>query len=142
MPALTKTTLTPYLMLMGKAKEAMQFYQKAIGGELHMQTFGEAQGPGCPTAIKDQIMHASLKFGDFLLMGSDGNPEEPEDINRSGGAVQLSIGAPDAEIVRLFGALSQGGQVVHALFDAPWGGKFGVLIDRYGFQWMFASSDG
>jgi PhnB protein len=128
-------------MLMGKAKDAMQFYQKAIGGELQMVTFGQMDS-SCPAGIKDQIMHASLKFGDFVLMGSDGNPEEPEDAKRTGGAVQLSIGAPDAEITRLFGALSQGGQIIHNLFDAPWGGKFGVLIDRYGFQWMFASSDG
>jgi PhnB protein len=123
---ITKTTLTPYLMLNGKAKEVMKFYQQAIGGELQLRTFGEAQGPECPVAMRDQVMHASLKFGDFVLMASDGNPEMPAQASSN---VQLAIGAPDAEVVRIFDALSKGGQVIHPLFDAPWGGKFGVLTD-------------
>lgn len=139
MNEITKTTVTPYLMLNGKAKEVMTFYQQAIGGELQIRTFGEAQGPGCPLAVRDQVMHATLKYGDFVLMASDGNPEMPA---QPGSNVQLAIGAPDAEVERLFGALSVGGHVIHPLFDAPWGGKFGVLTDRYGFHWMFASSHG
>ncbi len=139
MAEIKKTTVTPYLLLNGKAKEVMKFYQQAIGGELEMRTFGEAQGPECPIAMRDQVMHATLKFGDFVLMASDGNPQMPA---QAGTNVQLAIGAPDAEIERLFKALAAGGQVVHALFDAPWGGKFGVLTDRYGFHWMFASSHG
>lgn len=139
MPPITKTTLTPYLFLNGKTREAMTFYQKAIGGETQMMTFGDMQSD-CPLNHRDLIMHASLKFGDFTLFGSDGNPEEPEDLAKLGtGRVQLAIGAPDAEVVRMFKALSEGGEVIHALFDAPWGGKFGVLKDRYGFQWMFSS---
>lgn len=134
-----KLTLNPYIMLNGKAKEAMTFYQRAIGGELELRTFGDAQGPNCPAAIRDQIMHATLKCGDFVLMASDGNPQMPA---QTGSNVQLAIGAPDAEILRLFSALSEGGTVVQPLFDAPWGGKFGVLTDRYGFYWMFASSHG
>ncbi|MGE0615440.1 MAG: VOC family protein [Bacteriovoracia bacterium] len=140
MPAITKTTLTPYLFLNGKTKEAMSFYQRAIGGELHLTTFGEMQGEACPQAHRDLVMHASLKYGDFVLFGSDGNPNEPEDPALLGAAsIQLAIGAPEPELLRLFKTLSEGGQVIHALFDAPWGGKFGVLKDRYGFQWMFAS---
>jgi PhnB protein len=136
---ITKTTLTPYLMLNGKAKEVMKFYQQAIGGELQIRTFGEAQGPECPLAIREQVMHAVLKHGDFVLMASDGNPEMPA---AAGSNVQLSVGAPEGEIERLFNALVKGGQAIHPLFDAPWGGKFGVLTDRYGFHWMFASSHG
>lgn len=139
MSQLAHTTVTPYLMLNGKAREAMKFYHQAIGGELQIRTFGEAQGPECPLAMRDQVMHASLKYGEFLLMASDGNPEVPA---QAGSDVQLAIGAPDAELERLFNALSKDGQVIHALFDAPWGGKFGALIDRYGFHWMFASSHG
>lgn len=139
MSQITKTTLAPYLMLNGKAAEVMKFYQQAIGGELQMRTFGEAQGPECPIAIRDQVMHATLKFGDFVLMASDGNPQMPA---QAGSNVQLAIGAPDAEIERIFKALSEEGQVTHPLFNAPWGGKFGTLTDRYGFHWMFASSHG
>jgi PhnB protein len=139
MSALTKTTLTPYLMLDGKAREVMTFYAQAIGGELQIQTFGEAQGPGCPVALRDKVMHSTLKHGDFVLMASDGNPEMPA---QPGSNVQLAIGAPDAEVGRIFEALAKGGQITQPLFDAPWGGKFGSLKDRFGLHWMFASSHG
>lgn len=140
MPMITKTTLTPYLMLNGRAKEVMTFYHQAIGGDLQMRTFGEGMGAQCELAIKDKIMHACLTYGDFVLMASDGvMGEVPAD---PGPGVHLSVGAPDAELGRLFKALSVGGKVEHELFDAPWGGKFGGLIDRFGYHWMFASSTG
>src|SRR4051812_29835664 len=122
MSPIKTTTVTPYLMLSGKAREVMNFYHKAIGGELKIQTFGEMQGPPCPDALRDLVMHSTLKYGDFLLMASDGNLETPA---QSGNTVQLAIGAPDAELVRLFKALSEEAQQIdHELFDAPWGGKF------------------
>src|SRR4051794_29786669 len=131
MPMITKTTLTPYLMLNGNAKEVMTFYHKAIGGELKLRTYGEGMGAQSELAARDKIMHACLTFGDFVLMASDSAmgevPAQP------GPGVHLSIGAPEAELVRLFKALAQGGNVEYELFDAPWGGKFGGLIDRFGY---------
>ena len=49
--------LNPYITFAGTAREAMEFYQSALGGELAMNTFAEygASGPG-----SDQIMHANL----------------------------------------------------------------------------------
>jgi uncharacterized glyoxalase superfamily protein PhnB len=37
---------------------------------------------------------------------------------------------------RVFAALSQGGKVVMPLDDAAWGGRFGVIHDRFGLEWM------
>ena len=140
MPLLTTTTVAPYLMLDGNAREVMSFYHQAIGGELLLRTYGEGMGPRCGLAIRDKIMHAKLIFGDFLLMASDSGmgpvPADP------GPRVHLSVGAPEGELARIFTALAQGGKVEHELFDAPWGGMFGGLIDRFGYHWMFASSSG
>lgn len=138
MPMLAKTTVTPYLMLNGNAKEVMTFYQKAIGGELLLRTYGEGMGGQCELAMRDMIMHARLQYGDFVLMASDSVMGETQ----PGAGVHLSIGAPEAELVRIFKALAEGGKIEHELFDAPWGGKFGGLIDRYGYHWMFASHSG
>lgn len=124
-------------MLNGKAAEIMKFYQQCIGGQLEIMTFGQMQGEKCPDAIKNQVMHASLKHEEFVLMASDGNPEMPA---VTGSNVQMAINAVDSELERFFNALANGGQIIHALFDAPWGGKFGVLTDKYGIHWMFASS--
>ena len=35
-------TLSPYLNFNGKTAEAMRFYQSVLGGDLNIQTFGDA----------------------------------------------------------------------------------------------------
>ena len=65
--------LVPYLIFKGNAGEAMNFYQSVFGGELEMQTYGEAMKEAVPEQ-KDKIMHAELKNGPLSFMGSDGAP--------------------------------------------------------------------
>ena len=38
---------------------------------------------------------------------------------------------------KTFDALSQGGRVTMELQDTFWGAGFGMLTDKYGFNWMF-----
>lgn len=56
-------------MFDGNAREAMEFYKKALGGELHLRTFGES-GQGAPE-MADRVMHAKLASGSWALMGSE-----------------------------------------------------------------------
>ena len=50
------STLNPYLSFRDNAREAMEFYQAALGGDLESNTFGEYGDPDAPEA--DLIMHA------------------------------------------------------------------------------------
>jgi len=64
--------LNPYITFAGNAREAMEFYRSALGGELAMNTFAEFGNPG-PDG--DKIMHANLETPDgFTLMASDTPP--------------------------------------------------------------------
>ena len=51
--------INPYINFAGKAREAFEFYQKALGGELNLMTFNPngAPKPACPG---DNIMHGTL----------------------------------------------------------------------------------
>ena len=61
--------LNPYITFAGNAREAMEFYQAALGGELVVNTFGE-YGDAGPDS--DKVMHANLETPDgFTLMASD-----------------------------------------------------------------------
>src|SRR5713101_7533175 len=62
-----KPTLTPYLNFNGNTAEAMRFYQSILGGELTMQTFGEAKMARTPEE-KNMILHAALKNDALSLM--------------------------------------------------------------------------
>jgi len=69
----TDATLNPYLAFDGKCREAMTFYKEALDGKLSIQTFGESPME-VPPENKDRVMHATLTFGDAIIMASDGMP--------------------------------------------------------------------
>lgn len=134
---MTIKTATPYLILNGKAEQAIAFYQTALGAKVEVvQRFGDVD-QSCPAAMKSRVMHAGLRVGDALLMMSDGpNDEAPP----RGGNVNIALDFDDAEQARrCFDALAASGQVVQPLIDAPWGGLFGALADSFGIHWMFNS---
>lgn len=127
--------LNPYLTFDGNGREAMTFYQRCLGGELNVMTFGDNPGGGVPPGAEDRVMHATLVSGNLRLMASDSMPGQPV---RGGDSIHLSLNLSSREeIDRLFVALGEGGTVTMPLDDQPWGGRFGMLVDRFGMPWMF-----
>ena len=127
--------IIPYLTFNGNASEALDFYCKALNGEIvFKQTFGESPMES-PESQEDKIMHASFKAGDLNFLVSDTMEGQPV----SGGSnLSLSLNFTDVEnIDKTFAALSEGGKVTMELQDTFWGAKFGMLTDKYGFNWMF-----
>src|SRR5262245_16232882 len=67
-----------YLIFDGNCREAMEFYQKAINGDLQIMTFGEAPGADkFPQGSENRIMHACLTKGQMVIMASDNMPGMP-----------------------------------------------------------------
>lgn len=128
--------IVPYLTFNGNAKEAFQFYAKALGGEiLHIQTFGEVN-PETPEADKDRVMHAILKSGDLTMMTSDTRSSDHHAIN--GDVISLSMNFTEEKTINnTFEALSEGATIIMPLQDTFWNARFGILKDRFGIQWMF-----
>jgi len=132
---MTIRTATPYLILNGRARQAIEFYGTALGAKAEqVQRFGDVM-QSCPEAVRDNVMHAVLLFGQTSLMLSDGPGEGALPAT---GVVHIALDLNDeAEARRAFAALSSEGKVVEPLFDAPWGALFGVVQDRFNVSWMF-----
>ena len=132
----SKASLQPYLFFGGRCEEAIEFYRKALGAELVMESrFKDAPEPqpGMPECFQDKIMHATLRIGDTLLMASDGRCEGQATFE----GFSLSIALSDeTEAERVFTALSEGGLVTMPLEKTFWAPKFGMLQDRFGVGWM------
>ncbi len=125
--------MNPYLNFRGNAGEAMKFYHSVLGGELTMQTFGEANMAQTPEE-KDLIVHAVLKNGALSFMASDTHPSMKLVV---GNNVHMSIsGQDDAKLTEVFNRLSAGGSVDMPLAKQFWGDTFGMLTDKYGIHWM------
>ena len=128
------TVLNPYLGFRGNAREAMEFYQQALGGELTISTFGEFHASQDPSE-DDLVMHSRLiNPSGFVLMGSDTPERMPFN---PGDTISLSLGGEDAEELQgYWDRLSEGATVLQPLEKASWGDSFGMLKDRFGFTWL------
>jgi PhnB protein len=125
--------LVPYLNFNGNAAEAMRFYKSVLGGELKMQTFGEAKMAGKPEE-KDLILHADLKNDALSFMASDTQPGQPATF---GNNVNMSIaGSDNGRLTEIFNGLAKGGKVDMPLAKQFWGDTFGMLTDKFGVHWM------
>src|SRR5690242_13557104 len=125
--------LTPYIIFNGNCEEALNFYAKAMEGEVkHISRYSDMPGDAQMGMDKNKIMHSTFEAGAVKFMASDG----PGGGN--GGAVNLSLHFEDADKQqRVFNALAEGGTVKMPLQDTFWGARFGMLKDKFGIDWMF-----
>jgi PhnB protein len=81
------------------------------------------------------VMHSQLTTSDgFTIMGSDTPDRMP--YSPPAGVTMSISGDEEAKLEGFWNALADGGQVTMPLDTPPWGGKFGMLVDRYGVPWM------
>ena len=133
-------TINSYLNFNGNTEEVFSFYKSVFGGEYAMvmrykdapqeNQMGEKDG--------EKIMHMALPVGQHtVLMGSDWPEAYGKPIE--GSNVSLSISADSKEEAdKIFNGLAEGGQVTMPMENTFWGSYFGMLKDRFGFNWMIS----
>lgn len=127
--------LVTYLTFNGNCREAMSFYKSCLGGELEFQSIGDSpMAEQMPERVKHFILHATLRSGSMLLMGTDMVGEQGR---VQGNAVSILLECQDeVEIYQLYQNLASGGQATHPIEPSFWGALFGGLTDRYGNSWL------
>lgn len=126
--------LYPYLTFEGNCREAMNFYQEVLGGELEFMVVKDSPVAGqMPPQYSDAILHSTLRHEEFEIMGSDMNPAAL--INGNGVHMSL-IFKDEAETRELFDKLSAGGKVLQPLHEMFFG-IIGTFTDKYGKNWLF-----
>ena len=131
--------LNPYLSFNGQCEAAFKFYEKVLGGKIEAMMPYEGSPEGSPMAQQvpperlSKIMHARLRIGDEMLMGSDSPPDHYEQMQ--GFSVTLGIDDP-REAERVFHALSENGTMQTPIQKTFWAVRFGMLVDQFGTPWM------
>ncbi len=135
------TSINIYLNFNGNCEEAFNFYKSVFGGEfVYIGRFSEMppmDGKGVPESDKNKIMHVSLPISkETILMGSDSlegfGPPFVIGNNFSISINTDSVGEAD----RLFAALAVDGHITMPLNKTFWGAYYGMLVDKYGINWM------
>lgn len=129
--------LNPYLNFKNTAREAIEFYHSVFGGELSVQSFADFGAPVEPDEAQ-LVMHSQLDTPNGLTLMAADTPSHMEYHPAQGFAVSLSgLGEADAvELRSYWETLAEGATITQPLEKAPWGAEFGMLIDRFGIQWL------
>ena len=127
--------LIPYLHFAGNARDVLNFYKDALGGDIvQLGTYGESPMPS-DEDYKDKVMHARFVFDGNMIMVSDVFKGQPVSTN---GNIQLSVDVDnESKLDEVFNKMAEGGSVTMPLADQFWGAKFGMLQDKFGVSWMF-----
>ena len=123
--------ITTMLMFAGQAEEAIGFYSTLFddSGVEFIQRYGpEHPGP------EGQVVHSRFRLNGQLFMAMDSAVEQAFTFTPS---ISLFVDCGDeAEIDRLFAALSAGGSVMMPLDTYPFATKYAWVQDRFGVSWQ------
>ena len=128
------TQIVAYLYFGGQCREAMEFYQSCLGGELSIQAVKDTPAAAqFPPESANFIMHAELKKDSLALMASD----MLRGTVQAGNQIELMLNcSSEEELHTFFNALSKGGKVNQPVRTEFWGAVFGQLTDKFGISWM------
>ena len=104
------------------AREAAQFYEKALGATIADQR-----------PVEDgRLMHCEARINGGPFMFNDPFPEHGMDVMPMAGSMTLIVADAQAWWDRAIGA---GMESVVDLHDAFWGDKYGLMKDPFGVNW-------
>lgn len=134
--------LSTHVAYNGNCEEAFNFYKSIFGGEFdtvqrNKDIPAEAASP-VKAGEEDKILHISLPIGkNSMLMGCD-MPAAFGEATRSN-SFNISISTDsEADTERIYNSLLAGGKVNMPLDKTFWGAYFGMVVDKYGVQWMIS----
>lgn len=134
-------TLTPYLLLDGTCRPAMEFYRSCLGGDLALTLVGDSPMKDFfPPALHQKVLNARLAGGPLVISASDWL--RPGQTPVQGNSVCLYLGGGSrTELKAAFDRLSAGADVTDPLKEEPFG-TYGALTDKFGVRWMFHAAKG
>jgi len=133
--------ISPHLCFDGQCREAMQLYQKTLGGTIQtMLTYGESpMASTTDSRWHDRIVHATLMLDEIELTGVDtiaGSYQRPQ-----GFFLTLTLDGV-ARAQDIYQSLAQGGVIVVPFEKTFWSPGFGVLVDRFNVPWEINANGG
>jgi len=121
-----------YLNYPGNCEQAFRFYEKELGGKIvAMMKHGDLPDTRVPADWSAAILHAQLEIGNAALMGADIPNAQPM---RSAYVTLTVDSAEEAE--RLYGLLSDGGEIFMKMEQTFFAKRFAMLRDKFGTSWM------
>jgi PhnB protein len=127
--------LYTYLNYGGNCREAFEFYEKHLGGEISsLTTHGEvSDASSVPAEWRSKVLHARINLGETVVMGADIPPDRFQPMRSA--YLSLMLTSID-EAERIYALLTDGGQIFMPMEETFFAHRFAMLRDRFGTSWM------
>ena len=125
--------LHTYLNYGGNCEQAFRFYERHLGGTITMlMRHGEQPTPSeVPAEWNGKVLHARMNLAGTEISGADIPSYQP----MRSAYLSLKVDS-DTEADRIYGLLSEGGQVFMPMQETFFASRFAMLRDRFGTSWM------
>ena len=121
-----------YVNYRGACEEAFRYYERHLGGRITgLVRHAQQPNPAVPAAWKDKVLHSRIEIGGTVLMGADIPTAEP----MRSAYLTLSFDT-EKEAERVYGLLTDGGEIFMRMERTPFANRFAMLRDRFGTSWM------
>ncbi len=129
--------ITPYLNFQGRAAEAMAFYESVFHcTDKKMLTFADIPGGDIP--ITDENKHFVL-FGEMTISGTKVSFSDTQPDVNPWGMISLSLQLDsEAEVLRVYDALKEGGQVLMPCEPQFFSPLYAWVNDKFGIGWQIS----
>jgi len=122
---------SPYFLLDGAARQALERWQRVFGGEVRIATFADFSRTDGPA---DAVAHGQLA-GELQLFAADAGSDDT--AFTATGLMFSLLGAAEPDVLRRwFDDLATDGSVVEPLQQRAWGDWDGTVRDVFGVTWL------
>ena len=127
--------LHTYLNFGGNCEQAFQFYEQHLGGKItFLMRHGEQpNSANVAPEWKNAVLHARMTIGGTELSGADIPPDRFQPMRSA--YLTLTVDST-GEAERLYGLLTDGGQIFMPIQQTFFASRFAMLRDRFGTSWM------
>ena len=127
--------LHTYLNYGGNCEQAFQFYEQHLGGKItFLMRHGEQpNSANVAPEWKNAVLHVRMTIGGTELSGADIPPDRFQPMRSA--YLTLTVDST-GEAERLYGLLTDGGQIFMPIQQTFFASRFAMLRDRFGTSWM------
>lgn len=124
-----------HLNFRGQARDALNFYQRALDGQLTLVSYGDT-GRGSEAADPAHVIWGQVVTeSGFQVMAYD--VQSSQAWNPGDNAFYVSLRCDtEAEATALWKALGEGGTILEPMGPSAWSPLYGKLKDRFGIVWL------
>lgn len=133
-------SIATYIAFRGHTADVFEHWHEVLGGELMMLRYADMQLEGMPFEPDPQsVAHVTLTTPAGVLAGGDAMEDGNEyPIRDTAYSLLYTTDTPEEANAFIAKFVEAGGEIGMPFEQAPWGGWYGQVFDKFGVMWSFS----